>query len=67
MSDEFNDNVQLSRIERSFRHQRQLMPGVFFDQDLFLLFAVDLGVDMVGGDRAMAEQGLDVLDVDVVL
>lgn len=41
-------------------------PGVLFGEDLFLFLQVDLGVDLGSHDRAVAEQGLDVLDVDVV-
>lgn len=45
---------------------REPHPGVFFCQDLFLFFQVDLGIDLGGHDRTMAKQGLDILDIDVV-
>ena len=45
---------------------REPHPGVFFRKDLFLFFQVHLGVYLCGYDRTMAEQGLDIFDIDIV-
>jgi len=45
---------------------REPHSGVLFREDLFLFFKVDLSVDLGGHDRTMAEQGLDIFNVDVV-
>ena len=40
--------------------------GVFFREDLFFVFEVDLRVNLRGHNRTVAEQGLDIFDIDVV-
>lgn len=50
-------------IDRSLARVRA--GGACRSRSVFV-FAVDLGVDLRGGDRAVAEQGMDVLDVDIV-